>query len=60
MKTEKKRQEEKEQATRWAESAGIMEVEDPQVTVTYGELAGILYRTLEYFFDGLVAAEEDC
>ncbi len=60
MKTAKKSQEENEQAIRWAESVGIMEVEDPQATVTRGEFAGILYRTLEYFFNRLIAAVEDC
>ena len=43
----------------WAEKAGILSVEDPQRVVTYEELAGILYRTLEYFFARLIAAVED-
>ena len=60
MKTGKKIQEENEQAIRWVKHAGIMAATDPQRAVTQEELAGILHRTLEYFFVRLIAAVEDC
>lgn len=59
MKNEEKRQEENDRAIRWAECAGVMEVADPNGVVTRGELAGILHRTLEYFFARLIAAVEE-
>ncbi|MBR2934418.1 MAG: hypothetical protein IKB79_02425 [Oscillospiraceae bacterium] len=59
MENEEKRQEENRRAIRWAERAGIMAAADSQRVVTYGELAGILYRTLEYFFKQLIAVVEE-
>lgn len=59
MENEEKRQEENRRALRWAECAGIMDTADLQRAVTCGELAGILYRTLEYFFEQLIAAVEE-
>lgn len=60
MENRAKISEESSRALRWAECAQIMESADTDSAVTRGELAQILHRTLEYFFDRLIAVLEEC